>query len=87
MRFSIIALTAFAGLSVAKRGCRHDPKNPGWGWYWVVQGDTLGDIGADFGQPYQQIAEMNHIPDPNSIPSWFTIVDELQFHHGFSTNK
>ncbi|KAG5984976.1 hypothetical protein E4U55_002383 [Claviceps digitariae] len=73
MRFSVLALTAFAGLSVAKRGCRHDPKHPGWGWYWIVRGDDLDSIAADFGQSSDEIAKMNHIAIKDSIPSWHTI--------------
>ncbi|KAG6037500.1 hypothetical protein E4U41_005067 [Claviceps citrina] len=73
MRFSVIALAAVAGIAIAKRGCRHDRKHPGWGWYWVVEGDTLGSIGEDFGQDYHEIAKMNGIKNPDFLPAWITI--------------
>ncbi|KAG5951405.1 hypothetical protein E4U53_003190 [Claviceps sorghi] len=77
MRFSVIALTAFAGLSAAKRGCRRDRNHPGKGWYWVVRGDTLDSIAADFGEPSAQIFNDNpqafQQNDPNSLKSWVTI--------------
>ncbi|KAG5922034.1 hypothetical protein E4U42_005626 [Claviceps africana] len=77
MRFSLLALTAFAGLSAAKRGCRHDKNNPGWGWYFVVQGDDLNSIAADFNEPATQIFGNNKgafVKDNmDSLKSWVTI--------------
>ncbi|KAG5954134.1 hypothetical protein E4U57_004789 [Claviceps arundinis] len=75
MRFSILAVAAFAGLAAAaqKRGCRRDPKHHGKGWYWIVRGDTLDSIAADFGQTAAAIAADNGIPNPDSIQAWTTI--------------
>ncbi|KAG5952002.1 hypothetical protein E4U58_000959 [Claviceps cyperi] len=74
MRFSALAVAVFAGIAAAKRGCRHDPKHPGKGWYWIVAGDTLGDIAADFGQTVPDLARENNIPNPDFIKAWTTIV-------------
>ncbi|KAG5991706.1 hypothetical protein E4U52_003415 [Claviceps spartinae] len=73
MRFATLAVAAFAGIAVAKRGCKRDPKHHGKGWYWIVQGDELDSIAADFGQTADEIARDNGIPDKNSIKSWTTI--------------
>ncbi|KZL80603.1 peptidase m23b [Colletotrichum incanum] len=70
----LVALAALAGMTAAKRGCRKDRANPGKGWYWIVQGDTLNEIAADFGTNAVDLAKDNGIPNPDSIPSWVTIV-------------
>ncbi|KAG6288635.1 hypothetical protein E4U09_005431 [Claviceps aff. purpurea] len=73
MRFSTLAVAAFAGIAVAKRGCRRDPKNHGKGWYWVVLGDDLDSIAADFGQTADQIAHDNGLKDKNFIKAHSTL--------------
>ncbi|KAG6068311.1 hypothetical protein E4U32_001095 [Claviceps aff. humidiphila group G2b] len=73
MRFSVLAVAAFAGIAAAKRGCRRDPKHHGKGWYWIVEGDTLDSIAADFGQTSAVIAADNNIPNPDFIKAWTTI--------------
>ncbi|KAG6124374.1 hypothetical protein E4U24_006380 [Claviceps purpurea] len=73
MRFSTLAVAAFAGIAVAKRGCRRDPNHHGKGWYWIVLGDELDSIAADFGQTADEIARDNGIKDKNFIPAHKTI--------------
>ncbi|KAG5967707.1 hypothetical protein E4U56_000688 [Claviceps arundinis] len=74
MRFSALAVAAFAGIALAaKRGCRHDPKNPGMGWYWTVRGDDLNSIARDFGDDAQAIADRNGLANKDFLPSWITI--------------
>ncbi|KAG5915979.1 hypothetical protein E4U61_004082, partial [Claviceps capensis] len=75
MRFTALAVTAFAALAAAKRGCRHDHKNPGYGWYWVVQGDSLNAIAKDLGDNAQAIQDRNiaKIPDVYRMSYGFTI--------------
>ncbi|KAG6056189.1 hypothetical protein E4U17_002432 [Claviceps sp. LM77 group G4] len=73
MRFTALAVTAFAALAAAKRGCRHDHKNPGWGWYWVVQGDNLNAIAKDLGDDAKAIQDRNKIPDVYRMGYGFTI--------------
>ncbi|GJC86173.1 spore germination protein YaaH [Colletotrichum liriopes] len=70
----LVALAALTGMAAAKRDCRRDRANPGKGWYWIVQGDTLNSIATDFGTTADEIAKLNGIPNPDSIPSWVTIV-------------
>ncbi|KAJ0372267.1 hypothetical protein COL26b_009189 [Colletotrichum chrysophilum] len=70
----LYAVAALAGLSEAKRGCRHDTANPGMGWYYIVSGDTLNDIAADFSTTAAHLAELNGIANPDSIPADKTIV-------------
>ncbi|KAF3801903.1 hypothetical protein GCG54_00015125 [Colletotrichum gloeosporioides] len=70
----LYAVAALAGLSEAKRGCRHDKANPGMGWYYIVSGDTLNDIAADFSTTATHLAEINGIANPDSIPADKTIV-------------
>ncbi|KAL2880348.1 hypothetical protein SGCOL_004401 [Colletotrichum sp. CLE4] len=69
----LIALSA-VGMVAAKRDCRRDRSHPGRGWYWIVEGDTLNEIAADFSSTANIIAAMNGIPNPDSIPAWKTIV-------------
>lgn len=73
MRATFFASAALCGLAAAKRGCRHDPKTPGMGWYWVVPYDTLDDIAADFGDTAQNIADRNHLRNKDFLPSYITI--------------
>ncbi|TKW55375.1 hypothetical protein CTA1_4096 [Colletotrichum tanaceti] len=75
----LVALTALAGMSAAaavpkpKRGCRKGDN--GLGWYYIVPGDTLNEIAADFSTTAQTINDLNDvITNPDSIPSRTTIV-------------
>ncbi|OLN85693.1 hypothetical protein CCHL11_08272 [Colletotrichum chlorophyti] len=70
------ALAALAGLAEATRGCRHDRKHPGLGWYWIVKGDTLDPIASDFGTTSDHLVALNPhvIHNKDSIPAWTTIV-------------
>lgn len=74
MRATFFAFAVLGGLAAAKRGCRHDHQHPGWGWYWVVEGDTLESIAADFGDIDQAIADRNGLKNKDFVPAWFTIV-------------
>ncbi|TEA13387.1 hypothetical protein C8034_v004412 [Colletotrichum sidae] len=85
MRFATIVVAALAGVAAAskpddKRGCRRDRAHPGRGWYWIVEGDTLGDIAKDFTSTpgfessVKEIAKVNNIPNPDFIRAWTTIV-------------
>ncbi|KAG6019832.1 hypothetical protein E4U40_006640 [Claviceps sp. LM458 group G5] len=77
MRISAIVVAAFAGIAVAKRGCRHDhrqdPKHKGMGWYYVVEGDDLDPVAADFGDTADAIAQRNGLKDKNFVPAGMTI--------------
>ncbi|KAG6113120.1 hypothetical protein E4U13_003979 [Claviceps humidiphila] len=73
MRFSALAVATFAGIAVAKRGCRHDPKHPGMGWYWTVRGDDLDPVAADFGDDAQAIADRNGLKNKDFLPAGITI--------------
>lgn len=70
----LYAVAALAGLCEATRGCRHDKANPGMGWYYIVSGDTLNAIAADFSTTAAHLAELNGIANPDSIPAGKTIV-------------
>ncbi|KAG6042625.1 hypothetical protein E4U17_001339 [Claviceps sp. LM77 group G4] len=74
MRFTTLVVAALAGTAVAKRGCRRDPKHHGKGWYYIVLGDDLDSIAADFGQTSDEIAFDNGIKDKNFIKAGTTIV-------------
>ncbi|KAG6124643.1 hypothetical protein E4U28_001404 [Claviceps purpurea] len=76
MRFSTLAVAAFAGIAVAKtnkRGCRRDPNHHGKGWYWTVLGDELDSVAADFGQSPDEIARDNGIKNKDFLPAHITI--------------
>ncbi|WDK16507.1 peptidase m23b [Colletotrichum graminicola] len=70
----LISLAAFAGMAAAKRGCRHDPAHPGQGWYYIVSGDDLNSIAADFGTTAAALAKTNNIANPDFISAGTTIV-------------
>lgn len=72
MRATFFITTVLCGLAAAKRGCRKDPEK-GMGWYWIVSGDTLDSIAADFGDTAQAIADRNNIPNKDSIQAWTNI--------------
>ncbi|GKT47657.1 uncharacterized protein ColSpa_07838 [Colletotrichum spaethianum] len=69
-----LAFAAFTGMAASKRGCKHDETNPGWGWYWVVVGDSLNAIAADFNTTAVELAKTNNITNPDFLPAWVTIV-------------
>ncbi|KAG6307221.1 hypothetical protein E4U22_004402 [Claviceps purpurea] len=73
MRFSDIAVAAFAGIALAKRGCRRDHEHPGMGWYWTVKFDDLYSIAKDFGDDADVIARRNGIKDVRLLPAFINI--------------
>ncbi|KAG6105799.1 hypothetical protein E4U13_007698 [Claviceps humidiphila] len=73
MRFSDLAVAAFAGIALAKRGCRHDHEHPGMGWYWTVEFDDLYSIARDFGDDADAIARRNGIKDVRLLPAFINI--------------
>lgn len=72
MRTTFFLTTVLCGLAAAKRGCKNDAEK-GMGWYWVVLGDTLDEIAADFGETAQDIATRNGIANKDSIRAWTSI--------------
>ncbi|KAG6013701.1 hypothetical protein E4U54_006419 [Claviceps lovelessii] len=75
MRFSVIALAAFAGLSAAEvKTCRHDHKNPGLGWYWVLPGDTVDALAANFHTTRDVIVQLNGLQNADFIQKYTTII-------------
>ncbi|KAG6053038.1 hypothetical protein E4U17_005085 [Claviceps sp. LM77 group G4] len=74
MRFSALAVAAFAGIALAaKRGCRHDHKHPGMGWYWTVEFDDLFSIAKDFGDDADAIAKRNGIENKFLLQAFINI--------------
>ncbi|KAG6087875.1 hypothetical protein E4U15_007191 [Claviceps sp. LM218 group G6] len=83
MRFSDLAVAAFAGIALAKRGCRHDHEHPGMGWYWTVEFDDLYSIAKDFGDDADAIARRNGIKDTDAD----TERDSYRYNHRSSMLK
>ncbi|KAG6023337.1 hypothetical protein E4U40_004038 [Claviceps sp. LM458 group G5] len=74
MRFSALAVAAFAGIALAaQRSCRHDRRHPGMGWYWTGTGDDVEAVAKDFGDDAEAIATRNHLEDNHVLPPWMTI--------------
>ncbi|KAK2771965.1 endolysin [Colletotrichum kahawae] len=69
-----VAVSALAGLTEARRGCKPDVAHPGFGMYTIASGDNLNDIATDFGTTATQLATINSIPNPDQIKPGNTLV-------------
>ncbi|OHE98362.1 hypothetical protein CORC01_06358 [Colletotrichum orchidophilum] len=71
----LVALSAVGMATAAvRRTCRHDRANPGRGWYYIVEGDDLNHIAADFDTTAAFIGKLNGITNLDFIPAWTTII-------------
>ncbi|KAJ0366376.1 hypothetical protein COL154_003967 [Colletotrichum chrysophilum] len=69
-----VVMSALAGLTEARRGCKPDVAHPGFGTYTIASGDNLNDIATDFGTTATQLATINSIPNPDQIKPGTTLV-------------